>query len=79
MKKQTNATYLVAKYLQAKKKGQICDMKKSCKCNNVAERIRSLRVNFGWEINTILLGYNGRIAIWEYQLKKVSVMPKEWL
>lgn len=77
MKKQISSTYLVAKYLQDKKKGQICNMKKCCKANNIGQRILQLRNSHGWKIDTILLGYHKGVAVYEYKLIKKGVMPKE--
>ncbi len=78
MKKQISSTYLVAKYLQDKGKGQICDMKRCCKANNIGQRVLSLRNSFNWEIATKLLGYKKGVAIYEYNLVKQGSMPKEY-
>ncbi len=48
-KKRINSTYLVAEYLlKNKKKSYIHDMKKVTKCNNVGQRVLTLRRTFGW-------------------------------
>jgi hypothetical protein len=79
MKKQSNSVYLVAEYLKANKKSYIHDMKRKCKANNVGARIMQLRRSFEWQIDTILEGYNGNIAIWFYKVKKAGKMPKQFI
>jgi len=77
MKKQISSTYLVAKYLLDNKKGQICHMKKCCKANNIGQRVMQLRKSWNWSIDTILLGYDKGVAIYEYKLIKKGMMPNE--
>lgn len=79
MKKQINSTFLVADYLlKNKKKSYIHNMKKVCKCNNVAQRVSVLRKK-GWVIDTILEKYEGNIAIYFYKLVSHSSVPKQYL
>ena len=78
MKKQISSTYLVAKYLQDKNKGQICDMKRCCKANNIGQRVLSLRNTFNWKIETKLLEYKNGVAIYEYTLIEQGSMPKKY-
>ena len=79
MKKPTNTVYLVAKHLMDNDKSYIHDLKRRCKANNPMQRIKSLRDTFGWEISTVLQGYEGRIAIYYYQVEKQGKMPQKYL
>ena len=77
MKKQISSTYLVAKYLLDNKQGQICHMKRCCKANNIGQRVMQLRKSWKWDIDTVLLGYEKGVAVYEYKLIKSGMMPNE--
>ena len=79
MKKQINSVYLVAQYLSNNKKSYIHDLKRKCKANNPMQRIKSLRDVYSWQIETILEGYNGRIPVYHYKIKKVGKMPEKYI
>ena len=79
MKKQISATYLCAKYLEENGGGQICHMKKVCKCNNVAQRVMKLRQTYKWDIITKELPPKGRTRIFIYKLKKSGTMPRKFI
>ena len=75
-KKKQSSTYLVANYLiQNKDKSYIHDMKKVTRCNNVGQRVLSLRKSFNWDIASILEGYVEGRAVWHYKLLNVGRMP----
>lgn len=78
-KKQINSVYLVAKHLLDNDKSYIHDIKSKCKANNPMNRVMALRRTFGWEISTVLQGYEGRIAIYYYQVEKVGKMPQKMI
>lgn len=78
-KKQPNSVYLVAQYLLENKLSYIHDMKKKCKCNNVAQRIMQLRNVYGWNIATKLEGYDGRIPVYHYRVVKAGKTPNQYL
>jgi hypothetical protein len=78
MKKQINSVHLVAQYLLDNKKSYIHDIKRKCKANNPMQRIKSLRDVFKWQIETKLEGYDGRIPIYYYKLKKAGKMPEKY-
>lgn len=77
--KQINTVWLVAQHLLNNDKSYIHNLKKSCKANNPMQRIKSLRDTFNWEISTVLQGYEGRIAIYYYQVEKQGKMPQKYL
>ena len=79
MKKPTNTVYLVAKHLMDNDKSYIHELKRRCKANNPMQRIKVLRDTFGWEISTVLQGYECRIAIYYYQVEKIGKMPQKYL
>lgn len=78
-KKQINTVWLVAQHLLNNDKSYIHNLKKSCKANNPMDRVMALRRRFGWEISTVLQGYEGRIAIYYYQVEKQGKMPQKYL
>ena len=78
-KKQINTVWLVAQHLLQNERSYIHNIKRVCKCNNPMDRVMALRRRYGWIINTILEGYNGRVAIWFYQVEKEGKMPQKFL
>ena len=79
MAKRLNSTYLVAEYLKKHGKGMICNMKRCCNANNIGQRVLQLRNNHNWEISTNLIGRDGVVAIYEYNLIKIGKMPAKYL
>jgi len=78
-KKQINTVWLVAQHLLNNDKSYVHNIKKSCKANNPMARIMALRRTFSWEISTVLQGYEGRTAIYYYQVEKQGKMPQKYL
>lgn len=78
-KKPINTVWLVAQHLLNNDKSRICDLKRKCKANNPMDRVMALRRRFGWEISTVLQGYEGRTAIYYYQVEKQGKMPQKYL
>jgi hypothetical protein len=78
-KKQINTVYLVAQYLLDNDRSYIHDIKRTCKANNPMNRVMALRRTFGWEISTVLQGYEGRTAIYYYQVEKQGKMPQKMI
>ena len=78
-KQRINSTCLVAEYLKSNGKGQICDMKRCCKANNIGQRILQLRRNHKWEISTVLIGRDCGVAIYEYVLTNIGKMPLKYI
>ena len=78
-KKQINTVWLVAQHLLQNERSYIHNIKRVCKCNNPMDRVMALRRRYGWVINTMLEGYNGRVAIWFYQVEKEGKMPQKFL
>ena len=78
-KKRISSTYLVAEYLlKNKKKSYIHDMKKVTKCNNVGQRVLTLRRTFGWEIDTIFEGYIDGVPVYHYRLINPMRIPEKY-
>jgi len=77
--KQINTVWLVAQHLLNNDKSYVHNLKKSCKANNPMDRVMALRRRFGWEISTVLQGYEGRTAIYYYQVEKQGKMPQKYL
>lgn len=77
--KQINTMFLVAQHLLDNDKSFICDIKRTCKSNNPMQRIKQLRDRFGWQISTVLQGYEGRVSIYYYQVEKQGKMPQQFL
>jgi len=78
MKQQTSSTYLVATYLKTHSKAYIHDLKKSCKANNVPDRIMRLRNTYGWNIKTVSEGVKNGVSVFHYKLIKAGKMPKQF-
>ena len=78
-KQRVNSTYLVAEYLKLRGKGQICDMKRCCKANNVGQRVLQLRRNHNWEISTVLIGREKGVPIYEYIVTKIGKLPSKYI
>lgn len=78
-KKQINTVWLVAQHLLNNDKSYVHNIKRSCKSNNPMARIMALRRTFSWEISTVLQGYEGRTAIYYYQVEKQGKMPQKYL
>ena len=78
-KKQINTVWLVAQHLLNNDKSYIANLKRQCKANNPMDRVMALRRRFGWEISTVLQGYEGRTAIYYYQVEKQGKMPQKYL
>lgn len=76
--KEISSTYLVAKYLKGRKKNYIFKMKTQCSCNNPAERIRQLRHNYGWQIETVSEGYKKGVEVFHYLVHEAGEMPKKF-
>ena len=76
MKKKINSVWLVLQYLINHDKCYIHDMKKVCKCNNVAERIRQLRYS-NHIIDTVKEKVVDGIPVYYYRLKKQGTNPKQ--
>jgi len=74
--KQATSTYLVAVYLKTHSKCYIHDLKRSCRANNVPDRIMRLRNTYGWNIKTVSEGVKNGVSIFHYKLIKVGKMPK---
>lgn len=77
--KKISSTYLVAQHLIKRRKSYIHDLKRTCKCNNPMQRVLQLRRAFGWEIETVLHGYDGKVAIYFYVVKKRGGMPCKYV
>lgn len=77
-KKKESSTYLVGLYLRTHSKSYIHDLKKSCKANNVPQRISALRNVYGWNIKTVSEGVKNGVAVFHYKLIKAGKMPKQY-
>ena len=77
-KKRLSSTYLVGLYLRTHSKAYIHDLKKSCKANNVPQRISALRNVYGWNIKTVSEGVKNGVSVFHYKLIKAGKMPKQY-
>lgn len=77
-KKRISSTYLVGLYLRTHSKAYIHDLKKSCKANNVPQRISALRNVYGWNIKTVSEGVKNGVSVFHYKLIKAGKMPKQF-
>jgi hypothetical protein len=77
-KKRPSSTYLVGLYLRTHSKAYIHDLKKSCKANNVPQRISALRNVYGWNIKTVSEGVKNGVSVFHYKLIKAGKMPKQY-
>lgn len=77
-KKRLSSTYLVGLYFRTHSKAYIHDLKKSCKANNVPDRIMRLRNTYGWNIKTVSEGVKNGVSVFHYKLIKAGKMPKQY-
>ena len=77
-KKRLSSTYLVADFIVWHHKAYIHDLKKSCKANNVPQRISALRNVYGWNIKTVSEGVKNGVSVFHYKLIKAGKMPKQY-
>lgn len=77
-KKRLSSTYLVGLYLRVRSEAYIHDLKKSCKANNVPQRISALRNVYGWNIKTVSDGVKNGVSVFHYKLIKAGKMPKQF-
>ena len=78
VKKRLSSTYLVADFIVWHHKAYIHDLKKSCKANNVPQRISALRNVYGWNIKTVSEGVKNGVSVFHYKLIKAGKMPKQY-